>query len=129
MRVVAALFCRGSTVLVQQRPPGKKQALLWEFPGGKVEPGESDADALVRECREELGVDATVGELVWSARHDYPGFSVELMLYRATMADDATPHAHDAHQIAWVERERLAELPFCEADVPLLSLLATREIP
>lgn len=129
MRVVAALFCRGATVLVQQRPPGKKQALLWEFPGGKVEPGESDADALVRECREELGVEASVGEQVWSARHDYVDFSVDLLLYRATMADDASPQAHDAHQLAWVERERLAELPFCEADVPLLSLLASREIP
>lgn len=128
LRVVAALVSRGQTVLVQQRPPGKKQALLWEFPGGKVEPGETDAEALARECQEELGVAVRVGELLWSTEHAYGDLVVELLLYRAWMDEAAVPHPHDAHQLAWVERSQLGELPFCEADVPLLSLLASWEI-
>jgi len=128
VRVVAALVRRGDTVLVQQRPPDKSRALLWEFPGGKVEPGETDEAALARECREELGVPVAVGERLWSTTHEYADLAVELVLYRASMADDATPRPHEAHQLAWVERARLPEFPFCEADVPLLPLVARGEI-
>lgn len=124
VRVVAALISRGETVLVQQRPPGKSRALLWEFPGGKVEQGEADEQALARECQEELGVSVQVGERLWSVTHEYADLSVELVLYRAAMADDARPQPHEAHQLAWVERPRLPELPFCEADIPLLPILA-----
>lgn len=128
VRVVAALFSRGETVLVQQRPPGKSRALLWEFPGGKVEAGEGDAEALARECREELGVDVQVGGKLWEIVHEYADLHVELVLLRASMADDAQPQPHEAHQLAWIERRALPELPFCEADVPLLPLLASGEI-
>jgi len=124
VRVVAALIERGGTVLVQQRPPGKSRALLWEFPGGKVEPGERDEEALARECEEELGVSVDVAERLWSITHEYADLAVELVLYRARMAEDAAPQPHEAHQLAWVERARLPSLPFCEADVPLLPLLA-----
>lgn len=128
IRVVAALFRRGETVLVQQRPPDKSRALLWEFPGGKVEPGETDQEALARECLEELGVEVEVGVKVWEARHEYEDLVVELLLFRATMAADATPLPFEAHQLAWVSRGELPALPFCEADIPLLPLLASGEI-
>lgn len=128
VRVVAAYFRRGDRVLVQQRPPGKSRGLLWEFPGGKVEAGESDEAALARECAEELGVPVEVGERLWSTVHRYPDLHVELLLYRASMPTDATPQPHDAHQLAWVELRELPSLPFCEADVPLLPLLASGRI-
>lgn len=127
VRVVAALFSRGGTVLVQQRPPGKSRELLWEFPGGKVEAGEADEQALARECVEELGVAVEVGERLWSVVHEYVDLAVELVLYRAHMPESAAPQPHEAHQLAWVERARLPELPFCEADVPLLPRLAAGE--
>ncbi|WP_373049126.1 (deoxy)nucleoside triphosphate pyrophosphohydrolase [Vulgatibacter sp.] len=127
VRVVAALFTRGDTVLVQQRPPDKSRALLWEFPGGKVEAGEADEAALARECAEELGVSVSVGERLWSVVHEYADLAVELVLYRAAMAADAVPQPHEAHQLAWVERARLPGMEFCEADVPLLPRLAAGE--
>lgn len=128
IRVVAALVSRGDTVLVQQRPPGKSRALLWEFPGGKVEPGETDEAALARECREELDVEASVGPKLWETAHGYQDLRVELALYRCEIPPDATPRPLEAAQLAWVERSKLSALPFCEADLPLLPLLASGEI-
>lgn len=128
VRVVAGLFTRGGAVLVQQRPPGKARGLLWEFPGGKVEPGEADEVALARECREELGIDPEVGPLLWTAVHEYEDLVVELALLAAAVPAGAEPVAHEAHALAWVERSELARLPFCEADVPLLPLLAAGKI-
>lgn len=127
VRVVAALFTRGDTVLVQQRPPGKSRGLLWEFPGGKVEAGEADEEALARECVEELGVRVDVGGKLWEVEHAYADLTVTLVLYRAEMAPDALPQPHDAHQLAWVERSKLPALDFCEADIPLLPRLAAGE--
>jgi len=128
IRVVAALLFRGDTILVQQRLPNKSLGLLWEFPGGKVEAGESDPEALRRECREELGVEIEVQAKVWEARHEYPDLTVELHLFRASLAADATPQPLEANQIAWVHRTKLGELPFCEADRALLPLLASGEV-
>ncbi|HWV38422.1 MAG TPA: (deoxy)nucleoside triphosphate pyrophosphohydrolase [Vulgatibacter sp.] len=128
IRVVAALVSRGDAVLVQQRPPGKSRALLWEFPGGKVEPGETDEAALVRECREELDVEASVGPKLWETAHAYQDLRVELVLYRCAIAPDAAPRPLEAAQLAWVDRTKLSDLPFCEADLPLLPLLASGEL-
>lgn len=128
VRVVAGLFARGSTVLVQQRPPDKARALLWEFPGGKVEAGEADEAALARECREELGLDVAVGRRLWQDVHEYEDLVVELVLLEASVPPGEEPHPHEAHALAWVERAELSRLPFCEADVPLLPLLAAGKI-
>ncbi len=128
VRVVAGLFARDDRVFVQQRPPGKARGLLWEFPGGKVEPGESEAAALARECREELGVDVAVDRILWEHVHEYEDLVVELVLLGAAFPPGVEPSAHEAHAVAWVERSELSRLPFCEADLPLLPLLADRTI-
>src|SRR5262249_19173679 len=89
--VAAALIVRNSKLLVCQRRRDDSHALEWEFPGGKVEPGESPEQALVRELREELGIDATIGKELFRARHRYPGSKVDLQLifFQASIDDSA----------------------------------------
>lgn len=110
--------------LVQQRLPGKSRALLWEFPGGKVEPGESDAQALVREAREELGVRLEVGEERFAVRHAYQDLMVDLHLYDARIVD-GTPAPLGARALRGATPEEMLGMPFCEADLPLLRELAS----
>ena len=125
IRVVAALI---ETVpgrfLVQQRLPDKSRALLWEFPGGKVEAGETDAQALVREAREELGVELEVGEQRFEVRHAYEDLTVDLHLYAARIRR-GTPTALGAHALRSATPEQMLAMPFCEADLPLLRSLAS----
>ena len=126
VRVVAALIpsaSEPSRFLVQQRLPGGSRALLWEFPGGKVEAGEDDASALVRECREELDVAIEVGPKLWEGRHTYPDLAVELVLYAARI-HSGTPRCLGAHALRFLSPTQMQALPFCEADVPLLQELA-----
>jgi 8-oxo-dGTP diphosphatase len=101
---------------------------LWEFPGGKVEPGESDAEALVREAREELAVELSVGPLVWQAEHEYADVAVQLLLHHAQIVR-GTPQALDANALRFLAPQEMLELPFCEADLPLLQALANGELP
>ncbi len=122
VRVVAALLCRGDAVLVQQRRPGGPRGLLWEFPGGKVEQGETDAQALERECREELAVEIEVGPLAAQNLHRYPDLEVELVLYECRLRA-GEPQALHAHALRFQATALLSELPFCEADRPFLHLL------
>ena len=124
--MVAGLFWRGPCVLIQQRPAHKNQGLLWEFPGGKVETGESDAQALARECQEELGVSVQVGPLAWETRHLYGEVWVTLCLYHAHMHAAAEPQPHEAAQLQWRPTAALTELDFCPADVGLVQDLAAR---
>jgi 8-oxo-dGTP diphosphatase len=124
LRVVAALITsdEGRRVLVQQRPAGKRRALLWEFPGGKVEPGESDAVALRREAREELGVDLDVGPQRFETRHVYPDAEVDLHVYEARVVH-GRPVPLTGQRFREVPLSELASLPFCEADQPLVEAL------
>jgi len=133
VRVVAALIPQpgdGSRFLVQQRLPGGSRALLWEFPGGKVEAGETDEAALARECREELDVILDVGQQLWAGQHTYPDLTVELVLYLARLVA-GEPKALGAHALRFLTPAEMTALPFCEADVPLLDdLVAGRmELP
>ena len=124
IRVVAALISDAQgRYLAQQRPAHKSRGMLWEFPGGKVEPGESDAQALVREGREELAVELEVAELVWSTVHDYPDVQVELRLHRARIVQ-GEPQPLDAHALRFLSPAEMSAVPFCEADFPLLEALA-----
>ncbi len=125
IRVVAALIQTApGRYLVQQRLPGKSRALLWEFPGGKVEPGESDAQALLREAREELGVSLEVGRERFAVRHAYQDLTVDLHLYDARIVE-GTPAPIGAHALRGATPEEMLEMPFCEADLPLLRQLAS----
>lgn len=122
VRVVAALIPQpgdGSRFLVQQRLPGGSRALLWEFPGGKVEQGETEQDALARECREELDVELEVGPRLWVGRHTYPDLTVELMLYAARLVS-GEPKPLGANALRYLTPAEMQALPFCEADIPLL---------
>jgi 8-oxo-dGTP diphosphatase len=133
VRVVAALIPQpgdGSRYLVQQRLPGGSRALLWEFPGGKVEAGETEQAALARECREELDVELEVGQRLWQGRHTYPDLTVELVLYAARLVA-GEPKPLGAHALRFLTFSEMTALPFCEADIPLLNeLVAGRmELP
>jgi 8-oxo-dGTP diphosphatase len=125
--VVAAIIEADDKVLVALRRPKGERASLWEFPGGKVEPGEGERAALFRELQEELGVRASVGEEYARVEHDYPDLTVELALYRCVLHAGEQPRAIACEQIRWVSRRDLPGLPFCEADVPILVQLAEEE--
>ena len=120
--VVAALIWDGDRFLACQRPPHKARGLLWEFVGGKEELGESKEEALVRECREELGVTLEVGELFCSVTHSYPDLTVHLSLYHARIIE-GTPKRLEHVQLRWITVEETDELDFCPADAPILERL------
>ena len=130
VHVVAALISRpgdDTRFLVQQRLPGGSRGSLWEFPGGKVEPGESEQKALERECQEELAVRLQVGRRLWSGRHAYPDLTVELVLYAARL-EEGEPRTLGAQALAFLTPEQMLALPFCEADLPPLRALARGQL-
>lgn len=131
LHVVAALIAdpRDDTrFLVQQRLPNKSRANLWEFPGGKIEPGEAPEAALHRECVEELAVELNVGRELWSTSHDYDDVTVELTLFAATIrAGDPKPLG--AQALKFCTPREMQALPFCEADLPLLAQLVSGAVP
>lgn len=104
--VVAGVVGRDGRVLLCQRPDGEHLPLKWEFPGGKIEAGETPRAALLRELREELGVDAEVGELLLEARHAYPEKTVWLRFFGARLHGE--PRAIVHRQLSWVPRKALA---------------------
>ena len=127
--VAAALFDEQGRVLIAERPAGNHMAGWWEFPGGKVAAGESDAQALVRELHEELGVDARPLVPLMTLTHEYPDRVVDLVLWSVSAAGE--PQGLDGQQLKWVacdslDAERLlpADRPFIEA-LQLLSSAAT----
>lgn len=131
IRVVAALIedpRDESRFLVQQRLPNKSRANLWEFPGGKVEPGETDEQALARECVEELDVELAVGRRLWSTSHDYDDLTVQLELFAATIVK-GEPKALGAQALKFCTPVEMQALPFCEADLPLLKELVSGAVP
>ncbi len=122
--IVAALVQReDASVLLTQRRADQALPLQWEFPGGKVEPGEAPADALVRELREELGVDATV-EVIWDVMHHaYPDYEVVMLVYRCSLAPAPAPRPVEVKDLAWVLPPRLADYDILPADAPLVERL------
>jgi 8-oxo-dGTP diphosphatase len=122
--VAAALIRPDGTVLVQQRPTGKQLAGLWEFPGGKIEMGESPEAALVRELREELGIEVAVEALspVTFASEALSRRHLVLMLY-AVRTWQGDPQALEASALQWVTMDEMAALPMPPADVPLVAAL------
>lgn len=117
--VVAALIWNGDRFMICQRPAHKARGLLWEFVGGKVEPGETKQAALVRECREELGVTVSVGEPYMDVVHDYPDLLVHLTLFSARIAE-GTPRLLEHNDLRWITPAEIPEYNFCPADVEIL---------
>jgi 8-oxo-dGTP diphosphatase len=117
----------GNEVLLAQRPPGKRLAGKWEFPGGKVEAGESPEAALNRELKEELGIDVPTGAMdpFWFLSHDYQqefGFHLLMPVYMCRTWE-GTPHPHEHTAIAWRHPNEMHRLPMIEADAELIERL------
>ena len=120
--VVAALIWEGDRFLACQRPAHKARGLLWEFVGGKVEPGERLEDALIRECREELDITVAPRDVFMEVIHEYPDLTVRLTLFNATIAE-GTPKALEHHDIRWITVREIDGLEFCPADEEILKKL------
>ena len=120
--VVAALIWDGARFLICQRPAHKARGLLWEFVGGKVEPGETKRQALVRECREELGITVEVGEPFTDVTHVYSDLTVHLTLFHARIAA-GTPRLLEHNALRWITVAEIGAYPFCPADVEILARL------
>jgi 8-oxo-dGTP diphosphatase len=126
LTVVAALIERDGRLLVCQRRHDARFPLLWEFPGGKCEPGETPQRALARELREELGIAAEIGHEVYRTRHKYPEMPREIeLIFFAAHLNDGEPQNLDFEQIAWRESASLPELNFLPADRELIEKLAS----
>jgi 8-oxo-dGTP diphosphatase len=123
IRVVAAVVRRGETLLVTRRPDRPGRPGQWEFPGGKVEAGERDEDALAREIREELGCDVAVGAVLLRHVHRYPDLEVELVFHACAMADGVEPAPIGVAEIAWAQAGTLAGYDFLEADRAVLDAI------
>lgn len=120
--VVAALIWRGERFLACQRPAHKARGLLWEFVGGKVEPGERREEALIRECREELGVTVEVGEMFMEVDHVYPDLTVHLTLFHASIPE-GEPKKLEHNDLRWLTVEEIDQYEFCPADIEILERL------
>ena len=119
-QVVAALIWDKDRFLICQRPAHKMRGLLWEFVGGKVEPGETKQQALVRECLEELGVTVRVGDVFMQVTHEYPDMTVHLTLFHAQI-ESGTPRKLEHAQLRWITPDEIAMFDFCPADAPVLA--------
>lgn len=117
--VVAALIWDGGRFMICQRPAHKARGLLWEFVGGKVEPGETGPEALRRECREELAVEVDVGAVFMEVTHAYPDLLVHLTLYNASIVS-GMPQKLEHNDIRWITPDEIPQYDFCPADVEIL---------
>ena len=119
VEVVAALIWQGDKFMICQRPAHKARALLWEFVGGKVEPGETKEQALIRECKEELNVLLSVGDVFMDVVHEYPDITVHLTLFNAIIAE-GEPQKLEHNAIQWITPSEILNYEFCPADEEIL---------
>lgn len=120
--VVAALIWNQDKFMICQRPAHKARGLLWEFVGGKVEPGETKEQALVRECQEELAITLDVGEVFMDVVHEYPDLTVHLTLLHATIRE-GIPQKMEHNDIRWITADEIDQYAFCPADEEILTRL------
>ena len=117
--VVAALIWQDDKFMICQRPAHKARGLLWEFVGGKVEMGETKEQALIRECREELAITLSVGDVFMDVTHEYPDLTVHLTLFNASIAK-GEPQKLEHNDIQWITPSEIANYEFCPADKEIL---------
>lgn len=120
--VVAALIWQEERFMICQRPAHKARGMLWEFVGGKVEPGESKEQALVRECREELAVEVAVGDIFLEVTHTYPDITVHLTLFHASIVQ-GVPQKLEHNDIRYITVDEIPQYEFCPADEVILQKL------
>ena len=117
--VVAAIIWKNNKFMICQRPAHKARGLLWEFVGGKVESGETKEQALIRECKEELNVLLSVGDVFMEVIHEYPDIMVHLTLFNATIAE-GEPQKLEHNDIQWITPSEISNFEFCPADDEIL---------
>ncbi len=117
--VVAALIWDKDKFMICQRPTHKARGLLWEFVGGKVEPGETKEQALIRECQEELAVTLSIGDVFMDVVHEYPDLTVHLTLFNAAILE-GIPKKLKHNDIKWITPSEISNYEFCPADVEIL---------
>ena len=118
--VVAALIWDENRFMICQRPAHKARGLLWEFVGGKAEPGETMEAALIRECREELDITVSVGEVFMQVVHEYPDIHIRLTLFHCTIAA-GTPKLLEHQDLQWILPCQIPNFDFCPADKDILA--------
>ena len=123
VEVVAALIWDKDKFMICQRPANKARALLWEFVGGKVEQGESKAEALVRECKEELNIAISVGDVFMELTHVYPDITVNLTLFNATILS-GIPELIEHNDLKWITPSEIPNYDFCPADKEILEKIS-----
>lgn len=120
--VVAALIWDNGRFMICQRPAHKARGLLWEFVGGKTEPGESMEQALIRECQEELDITVSVGDIFTQVIHEYPDICIRLTLFHCKVAS-GTPKLLEHNDLRWIRPSQIPEFDFCPADKDILRLI------
>lgn len=126
VEVVAALIWNGNKFMICQRPAHKARGLLWEFVGGKAELGETKEQALIRECREELAVTLSVGDVFMDVIHEYPDLTVHLTLFNATIAE-GKPQKLEHNDIKWITPSEIPNYEFCPADKEILAMICSNK--
>lgn len=119
VEVVAALIWDKDKFMICQRPAHKARSLLWEFVGGKVEPGETKEQALIRECQEELAITLHIGDMFMDVIHEYPDLTVHLSLFNATITE-GMPQKLEHNDIRWITPNEIPKFEFCPADEEIL---------
>ena len=123
--VVAALIWKNNKFMICQRPAHKARGLLWEFVGGKVEPGETKKQALIRECKEELEILLSVGDVFMDVVHEYSDITVHLTLFDATIAE-GEPQKIEHNDIKWITSKEIPNYEFCPADEEILDKITEK---
>ena len=125
--VVAALIWDNDKFMICQRPATKSCALLWEFVGGKVEPGETKEQALIRECKEELNITLSVGDIFTEVVHEYPDITVHLTLFKAEISE-GIPQLLEHNDLKWITPSEIPNHNFCPADKDILKKIINESL-
>lgn len=128
LEVAAAIIRKDEKILICQRSANKDLGLLWEFPGGKIEPGETGEQAVIRECREELGVTLKINSFFMDVTHEYPDRTVHLSVYNCSLTD-GEPVRLEHNDMQWITASECRKFEFCPADVEIICRLSYRLYP